>query len=271
MNFEWNLDPEIVNLFGIFSLRYYSLFFVVGLLLGLRVVKRLWIQDKWNVQELEKLTIWVFLATMIGARLGHCLFYDPVYYLSHPMEMLLPFNFDGGKFNFTGYLGLASHGGILAVFLTIWAFSRRSNYSVFSLLDKISIGGALTGVFIRLANFMNSEILGKATNSNYGVVFKRVDEVLRHPAQLYEAIAYFIIFLIIYKVYQERRNKAAGFVFGLFFVLLFSARFFIEFFKENQVDFEAGMALNMGQWLSIPFVILGLVIMWLKRSTRVVV
>ena len=268
MTFEWNIDPELVRLFGTWSIRYYSLLFASGLLLGLYVVKRLWVKDNWSLKELDRLTILVFIATVVGARVGHCLFYEPQYYWSHPLEIFIPFKIEGGDFEFTGFQGLASHGGILAVFLAIWYFSWRSKKSFFSLLDKVAVGGALTGAFIRLGNFMNSEIIGKATNADYGVVFKRVDDVLRHPSQLYESVAYFLIFMILLMIYKNKGKRKDGFVFGLFFTLLFMARFLIEFTKINQVDFEDTMTINMGQILSIPFIVLGVVIMVLKHKRR---
>jgi len=264
MKFEWSLDPEIVSLFGILPIRYYSILFMLGLVIGVTIVKKYWILQKLPLAQFEKLTIYVFFATIIGARLGHCLFYEPSYFLNNPLDIFLPFNFSDGRFSFTGYRGLASHGGILAVLLTVFLYSKRSKINFFSIADKVVIGGAITAVFIRLGNFMNSEIIGKATNANYGVVFKRVDDTLRHPSQLYEAFAYLVIFGIILYTYQTKRNKQHGFVLGLFFTLLFLARFFIEFSKNNQVPFEDGMLLNMGQLLSIPFILLGLTLMALK-------
>lgn len=264
MQIEWNVNPEIIRLFDVISIRYYSLLFISGLLLGLQMVKKLWIKDGWEVSELDRLAIYVFVATILGARIGHCLFYEPEYYLLHPHEIFLPIKIQNGNFEFTGYQGLASHGGILAVFIAIWLFSRKSKLSFFSILDKVSIGGALTAVFIRLGNFMNSEIIGRATNADYGVVFKRVDSVLRHPGQLYEALAYLTIFLILLLAYNNRQNRKEGFVFGMFFTLLFVSRFLIEYVKINQVEFEEVMLLNMGQILSIPFIALGIAIMIVK-------
>jgi len=264
MQIEWDVNPEIIRLFDVIPIRYYSLLFLSGLFLGLYVVKKLWIGDGWQISDLDRLTIFVFIATIAGARLGHCLFYEPHYYLLHPHEIFLPFKFHNGNFEFTGFQGLASHGGILAVFVAIWVFSKKSNLNFFSILDKVSVGGALTAVFIRLGNFMNSEIIGSATNSNYGVIFKRVDNVLRHPGQLYEAFAYLIIFLVILFVYKNKQKRKEGFVFGLFFTLLFVSRFLIEYFKINQVEFDEGMIINMGQTLSIPFILLGITIMIMK-------
>jgi len=268
MAIEWDINPEIVNIFGLISIRYYSLLFMLGLLLGIATVKRIWVNEGLAISKFEKLTVYVFLATIIGARLGHCLFYEPSYYLYHPLEIILPFNFHNGNFNFTGYQGLASHGGILAVFMTVLAYCYKNNLSFFSIIDKVSIGGAMTAVFIRVGNFMNSEIIGKATNTSFGVIFKRVDNVIRHPSQLYEALAYLVIFCIILYVYRMKSNRQDGFVFGLFFTLLFIARFSIEFTKINQVGFENGMPINMGQLLSVPFIILGLTIMVLKGRTN---
>ena len=266
MILEWDINPEIVKLFGIFSIRYYSLLFASGLLCGFLIVKKIWLEDKWEFKELDKLTVYVIIATILGARIGHCLFYEPEYYLSRPLEMILPFKMVNGSFSFTGFQGLASHGGILAVFIAIWIFSKKSNYNFFSILDKVSIGGALTAIFIRLGNFMNSEIIGKATNADYGVVFQKIDNVVRHPSQLYESFAYLLIFLTIYAIYKRRDKRKPGFVFGVFFTLLFIGRFLIEYSKENQVDFESNMFFNMGQALSIPFIIFGLIILYLKRK-----
>ena len=264
MQLEWDINPELVRLFGVLPIRYYSLLFVGGLLLGLYIVRKLWVKDGWPIPELDRLTKYVFIATILGARLGHCLFYEPEYFLSHPLEIFLPFKITNGNFEFTGLQGLASHGGILAVFIAILLFSKKSKLPLFSILDKVAVGGALTGVFIRLGNFMNSEIIGKATNANYGVIFKKVDNVLRHPGQLYEAFSYFLIFLILSWVYRNKERRADGFVFGLFFTLIFVARFFVEFFKIDQVKFEEGMFINMGQVLSLPFIVFGMIIMGLK-------
>ena len=271
LSITWNPDPVIFNLFGALPIRYYSLLFAGGLFLGYLVVKRMWVKEKLSLESLDKLAFYVFIATILGARLGHCLFYEPGYYLKHPLEMILPFNTQGGKFTYTGFQGLASHGGILGVFIAIWLFARKTKMDIFNVLDKVAIGGALTGAFIRLGNFMNSEILGKATGSDFGVIFKRVDNVVRHPAQLYESLAYFAIFILLFLLYKNKKFKRGdGFLFGLFFTLLFLARFLIEFFKINQVQFEEGMAFNMGQLLSIPFMIGGIAVMiWKKNPKKV--
>lgn len=269
MLIEWDLDPEITTLFGVLPIRYYSLLFGTGLMLGYLIVRNIFVREKLPIEYTDKLIVYIFIGTVLGARLGHCLFYEPDYYLSRPLEMLLPFKIDENGFQYTGFLGLASHGGIIGVFFSILYFCRKTKMTLFSVLDKVAIGGAITAVFIRLGNFMNSEILGKATGGNYGVIFKRVDNLARHPAQLYEAFAYLFIFILIYFLYKKKDGKREdGFIFGVFFTFLFVARFLIEFFKINQVDFEDGMLINMGQILSIPFFLIGLGVMIWKRKPK---
>jgi len=263
----WDVDPELINLFGKLSIRWYGLLFAGGLILGFQVAKRFFIADGYTLKEIDKLAMYIFIATIVGARLGHCLFYEPGYYLTRPLEMLLPIGFENGSMVFKGYQGLASHGGILGVFLSIALFCWQSKKSFFGVLDKVAVGGSLTGVFIRLGNLMNSEIIGKATGSDAGVIFKQVDDIPRHPGQFYESMSYLLIFFILFYLYKKHKGKfGKGFLFGLFFTLLFTARFIIEFFKINQVGFEDGMTLNMGQLLSIPFIIGGIIVMIWKRK-----
>jgi phosphatidylglycerol---prolipoprotein diacylglyceryl transferase len=257
---HWNLDPEIVNILGI-SIRYYGLLFVSGLILCIYILS--WIYKRENIpsEHLEKLTIYGMIGIIAGARLGHCLFYEPSYYLSHPLEMILPITFssDGGV-KFIGYQGLASHGGVLGILIALYFYNRKTKHSMIDTLDLIAVVAGVLFGFIRLGNFMNSEIIGMPTTKSWGVIFERVDNVPRHPAQLYEAISYFIIFVIMMILYRKLRNRVRrGFFFGLGTVLFFSVRFIIEFVKENQVGFEEGMALNMGQLLSVPFILVGIV------------
>uniref|UniRef100_UPI003217A70A prolipoprotein diacylglyceryl transferase n=1 Tax=uncultured Draconibacterium sp. TaxID=1573823 RepID=UPI003217A70A len=264
---NWNVDPEMVRLFDAISIRYYSLLFVSGLIVGYYIVKQIYLKEKESVENLEKLAVFVFAGTVIGARLGHCLFYEPGYYLSHPLEMILPFKWAPGKsFEFTGYQGLASHGGAIGVLTAILIYCRKYKVKFLWVLDRLAIATPVTGAFIRIGNFMNSEIIGSPTNSDYGIVFNRVDLLPRHPAQLYEAFSYILIFVLLLWFYSSHKEKRKdGFIFGLFLVLLFTARFLIEFFKINQVNFEDGMLLNMGQLLSIPFVLTGFTLMIWKR------
>lgn len=256
---NWNPDPEIINIFG-FSLRYYGLLFMSGILLSSYVLG--WIYKRENIpsEHLDKLIIFVVIGILVGARLGHCLFYEPSYYLAHPLEMILPITFppDGGV-KFIGYQGLASHGGTLGILIALYFYSRKTKHSIIDTIDLMAIVAALGSGFIRLGNFMNSEIIGIPTTKPWGVIFERVDNVPRHPAQLYEAISYFIIFAIMMILYKKKRDKLKnGFFFGLVLALIFTARFIIEFVKENQVGFEDGMAFNMGQLLSLPYIVVGI-------------
>jgi phosphatidylglycerol---prolipoprotein diacylglyceryl transferase len=255
----WNVDPEIIKVFGI-SLRYYGLLFVSGLILCLYILG--WIFRRENIPQelLERLSIYGIIGIFVGARLGHCLFYEPSYYFSHPIEMILPITFppDGG-IKFIGYQGLASHGGALGLLIALYFYSRKSRNSMIDTIDLIAVVAALECGFIRLGNFMNSEIIGIPTTKPWGVIFGRVDNLPRHPAQLYEAISYFIIFTIMMILYKKMRDRLKnGFFFGLVLVLCFTARFIIEFVKENQVGFEDGMTFNMGQLLSLPYIVVGI-------------
>jgi len=265
---NWNLDPEIFNVFGLISIRYYGVLFISGLILGYLIVKQIYKRENEPIENLDKISLYIFIGTIIGARLGHCLFYEPEYYFSNPLEIFLPIRFlNNGGFEFTGFQGLASHGGAIGVLISIIICCKRNNYNLLWFLDRVSIAIPITGAFIRFGNFMNSEIIGVPTNSNYGIVFERVDLLPRHPTQLYEAFSYILIFGILYLLYRKYSKRVGnGFIFGLFLFLLFTARFLIEYFKINQVEFESGMLINMGQILSIPFIISGIVLMIWKRK-----
>jgi phosphatidylglycerol---prolipoprotein diacylglyceryl transferase len=255
----WNVDPEIIKVFGI-SLRYYGLLFVSGLILCLYILGWIFRRENIPLELLERLSIYGITGIFVGARLGHCLFYEPSYYFAHPLEMILPITIppDGG-IKFIGYQGLASHGGALGLLIALFFYSRKTRNSMIDTIDLIAVVAALECAFIRLGNFMNSEIIGVPTTKPWGVIFERVDNVPRHPAQLYEAISYFIIFTIMMILYKKMRNRLKnGFFFGLALVLCFTARFIIEFVKENQVGFEDGMIFNMGQLLSLPYIVVGI-------------
>jgi prolipoprotein diacylglyceryl transferase len=256
---HWNPDPELINILGI-SVRYYGLLFVSGLILSVYILS--WIFKRENIpsEHLDKLFIFGMIGILVGARLGHCLFYEPSYYLSNPLEMILPITFpSGGGVKFIGYQGLASHGGALGLLIALYFYSRKTKHSMIDTIDLIAVVSGLGAGFIRLANFMNSEIIGMPTTKPWGVIFERVDNLPRHPAQLYEAICYFIIFAIMMILYKKKRDKLkSGFFFGLVLVLIFTARFIIEFFKEDQVGFEDGMTFNMGQLLSVPYIVVGI-------------
>ena len=255
----WNVNPEIINVFGI-SIRYYGLLFVTGLIICIYILG--WIFRRENIPQelLEKLTVYGIIGIFVGARLGHCLFYEPSYYFAHPLEMILPITFPpGGGIKFIGYQGLASHGGALGFLIALYFYSRKTGTSMINTLDLIAVVAALSCGFIRLGNFMNSEIIGIPTTKPWGVIFARVDNLPRHPAQLYEAISYFIIFTIMMILYEKMGTRLKnGVFFGLVVVLCFTARFIIEFVKENQVGFEDRMTFNMGQLLSLPYIAVGI-------------
>jgi prolipoprotein diacylglyceryl transferase len=256
---HWNPDPELVNIFGL-SIRYYGLLFVTGLVLSLLVLG--WIFKKENIpsKNLERLAIYGMIGILAGARLGHCLFYEPSYFLAHPLEMFLPIRvLPEGGIKFTGYQGLASHGGALGLLVALYFYSRKTKHSMMDTIDLIAVVAGLACGFIRLANLMNSEIIGKPSTVSWSFIFERVDNLPRHPAQLYEAISYFLIFAMMMLLYTTKREKFRyGSFFGLLLVIIFMARFFIEFLKENQVGFEEGMRFNMGQLLSLPYIFVGI-------------
>lgn len=263
---DWNVTPELLNIGGI-SIRYYGLLFALGFLFGYKVEEKMFKSEGINQIWLDKLFIYVAIATVIGARLGHCIFYDWDYFSQHPFEIILPVRFEP-TFKFIGYQGLASHGAALGIIVGLWYYSKKiSKKSIFWILDRAVIPIALAGFFIRMGNLMNSEIIGLPTNMPWGFRFFHSgmeDATLpRHPAQLYEAICYLISFAVLMHFYWKTKAKEKqGFLFGLAIVLIFTARFIIEFIKENQEAFENGMILNMGQWLSIPFIIFGLFMIW---------
>lgn len=258
---HWNIDPEIFKI-GSIAIRYYSVLFVSGLIISFYLLQYLFNREKISLELLDKLFFYSFFGIILGARVGHCVFYEWFYFKDHILEIFIPFKEIDGSYIFTGFQGLASHGAGIGIIISMYIFSKLNHLNFLSILDKLAINTPLAGAFIRLGNFMNSEIIGKPTDSNFGIVFEHVDNIPRHPAQLYEALAYFVIFTIIISIYLKYKNKTqTGFFAGLFLVLTFTARFFIEFIKANQETFEQDMSINMGQWLSIPFVIIGLILM----------
>jgi len=260
---NWNPDTEFINLFGI-SIRYYGLFWVIGIALATYIVHYVYKDKKIDEKKFEPLFFYCFFGILIGSRLGHCLFYEPEYYLSslnHFIEMILPIRFlPDGNWKFVGYAGLASHGGTIGLGIALILYARKVKMNIMDVLDIIAVATPVAAGCIRLANLMNSEIIGHPTTMPWAFIFESVDNIPRHPAQLYEAIAYFLLLLIniiLYKKYGKKVHR--GFFFGLCLTYIYTFRFFIEFLKENQVDFESGMAFNMGQLLSIPIVIIGLI------------
>ncbi len=249
---NWDVSPEIFSI-GPITIRWYGLLFASAFLVGFQIMTKIFKQEKKNLDDLNDLVWYMILGTVIGARLGHCLFYNPSYYLSHPMEILMVWKG-----------GLASHGAAIGILIAIYLYSKKKKDQPFLwVMDRVVITVALGGSFIRLGNLFNSEIIGKPTDLPWGFKFIRahIDDPLipRHPTQLYESLAYLITFFILYKIYNSGKGKTAqGYLFGLFLILVFGFRFFVEFLKENQTYFEEGMLLNMGQILSIPLIILGI-------------
>jgi prolipoprotein diacylglyceryl transferase len=260
----WDVSPEIFD--GFIVLRWYGVCWVLGALLGHRIMLHIYKSEDVPVIEVDKLTIYIMVGAIIGARFGHVLFYDPVYYFYNPIE-ILPVKIEP-SFQFTGLAGLASHGGILGALLALYVYNRKFKKDYLWLLDRLTIAGAALGGFIRLGNLMNSEVIGTPSDLPWAFVFTSVDSIPRHPSQLYEAIFYFIVSVSLYFAWKSKRfNAAHGFIFGLGIALIFVQRFLIEFLKEDQVPFEESLVLNMGQALSIPMIVVGLVIMiWSKRN-----
>lgn len=261
---EWN--PSIVAFsLGSFEVRWYSLCWCIGLALAYVVVYQLYKRQRIPQEKFDPLFLYCFIGILLGARLGHCLLYEAPYFLSHPIEMLLPIrHLSDGSWKFTGYSGLASHGGTLGLMIALGLYVRKYKVNLMRVLDNIAIATPICACFIRLGNLMNSEIVGKYTGSDFGFIFVQNGETLpRHPGQLYEAIAYFVFFIIGILLYRCWKEKVGtGFYFGYCLATIFSFRFFVEFFKEVQEPWELAMqqtiGLNQGQLLSIPFVALGL-------------
>ena len=255
---HWNPNPALFHLGG-FTLRWYSVLWMIAILTGSQVVYHLYKQKGLPLDTFQTLFTYSFIGIFAGARLGHCLFYDPQYFLSHPLEIILPVHFlPQGGWVFTGYAGLASHGGTLGLILALVLFCRKTKIHFLDILDMMGVAAPVAAGFIRLANLMNSEIIGKPTDVPWAFVFERVDMLPRHPGQLYEAICYFVFLIAGYVLYHKYPQKVGtGFYFGFCLTTIFTARFFIEYTKEVQEAWEAAMPINMGQILSIPFVLLG--------------
>ena len=244
----WDVNPEIFRI-GAFAVRWYGLLFASSFLIGYVIMNRIFKNENLGEEVLDKLTIYMAVGVILGARLGHCLFYEPGYYFRHPLEILAIW-----------HGGLASHGAAIGILTAVWVFSRKQKKDYFWVLDRIAIVVALSGFLIRMGNLMNSEIYGIETTVPWGFVFLRNHEVApKHPTQIYEGLAYLLIFFLLFRLYWTKKGRHfQGMLISLLCILVFTARFFIEFLKEPQVAFEATMKLNMGQWLSIPFILLGL-------------
>ena len=255
-HFIWDIDPVFFSI-GPITIHWYGLLFASAILVGLQVMKWIFSRENQPLILLDNMLMAIVIGVIVGARLAHCLFYDPSYYFANPLKIFAIW--EGG---------LASHGGGLGAIIAAWLYSKKHQLNFIWLLDRLAICTAIFGFFVRSANFINSEILGIASNVPWAVIFARIDNIPRHPAQLYEAIAYltsFFILLWVYKAYAPKR----GFLFGLFLMLIFTARILIETLKEKQAEYTADFALSAGQMLSVPFLLIGLlfIILSFKKSS----
>jgi len=252
--FLWNADPIAVS-FGPLSIHWYGLLFATAFVAGLLIMGRMYEREGRSKEELDSLLGYVVFGALAGARLGHCLLYDPVFYLANPLDILKIW--EGG---------LASHGGVVGILIVVGAYARLKGVPLWWLLDRIAVPAALGGALIRIGNFMNSEIVGMPTIAPWAVIFERVDPLPRHPVQLYEAAAYLLIFAVLFLAYKTQgMRRRQGLLAGTFLVLVFAARFVLEFYKMPQAAYEYGQLLTVGQWLSVPCVLAGF---WLLVRAR---
>lgn len=266
---NWNIDPEIFRIGG-FALRYYSILFMLAFVFSYWFLYEIFKVEKVSTDILSPLLIYVFAGALIGARLGHTLIYEFDYYRRHLLEIILPFQISSqGAYEWTGYQGLASHGGAVGILATIGLYSKKYKLSFLWIFDRLVIVVALSAFFIRVGNLFNSEIIGNPTQVNWAFIFKRVDMIPRHPAQLYEAILYLAAFFVLWVIYNKQSKLFQnGYLFGYSLIMLFSIRFFVEFLKADQEAFESEWLLNLGQLLSIPFILLGIFLVFLKSKPR---
>tara|TARA_B100001057_G_scaffold418746_1_gene438151 strand:- start:431 stop:1261 length:831 start_codon:yes stop_codon:yes gene_type:complete len=261
---EW-APNEIIFSLGPIAIRWYSLMFLLAFYIGFQILKKIYIKEKKNVALLDPFLIHMVLGTIIGARLGEVFFYNWEYFQNNLLEIFLPIKLNDSGIDFVGFRGLSSHGATVGIIISIIIYKIRYKYdSVLWIFDRLVIAVALGGMFVRVGNFFNSEIVGKFTNSDFGVVFlNRGDSLPRHPAQLYEAFGYLILFLTLVIIYNKSKlsfNK--GFIFGYFLTTLFIIRFVVEYVKESQGGIENTLGIiSTGQWLSIPFIIMGILLM----------
>jgi prolipoprotein diacylglyceryl transferase len=248
----WNASPILIRI-GPLAIRWYGLLFALLFWIGFAIVQWQFRVEGKDEQSLNSLLTHLVIGTIVGARLGHCLFYEPGYYLRHPLEILMIW--EGG---------LASHGGAIGVLIALYLYTRKHPDQPFLwLLDRIAVPTALGGCLIRLGNLFNSEILGTPTQVPWAFIFVREDQVPRHPAQLYESIAYALIFVVLLLSYRRYRAQTPrGLLLGSFLLLVFTARFFIEFVKQRQAAYEQNLRWSVGQWLSLPFIVAGALLLW---------
>ena len=268
LKIDWAPSETLFKI-GSFGIHYYSLMFVIAFGLGYYIMKKEFEKEKIAIEHLESLFVYMVISILLGARLGDVFFYSWDYYQDHFIEILLPIKETSDGYSFTGFRGLASHGAVIGVLTGIYLYKRKfKEKKLIWLLDRMTIPIALGATFVRFGNFFNSEIVGKYTGSNFGVVFLNNRETLpRHPAQLYEAFCYLVLFFALRLVFKSGRNRKPGQLFGIFFTGMFSIRFLIEFVKESQGGFEEVMPFfTTGQWLSIPLIIIGFFFIIRKNS-----
>ncbi|MCC9041156.1 prolipoprotein diacylglyceryl transferase [Myroides sp. M-43] len=261
----WDANPEMIKI-GAIPVRYYGILFALGIIIGYKIVSYVFEKERISQFYLDKLLLYIILGTVLGARLGHCLFYEFDYYMHNPLEIIIPFAKINGVYEYVGFMGLASHGAAIGVLFAIYLYCVKYKINVFWILDKIALGVPIAGAFIRFGNFMNSEIYGKPTNGAWGVIFANDDMIPRHPTQLYEAFGYILTGVFLWFLYHNKKLKNNGVVFAYFLILMFTTRFILEFFKENQVSFEQDMMFNMGQWLSLPFILIGILMLVFQQK-----
>ena len=261
---EWAPNEKIFSL-GPIAIHWYSMMFLLAFYIGFQILKKIYIKEKKNVALLDPFLVHMVLGTIIGARLGEVFFYNWEYFQNNLLEIFLPIKLNDSGMDFIGFRGLSSHGATIGIIISIFIYKIRYKYdSVLWIFDRLVIAVAIGGMFVRIGNFFNSEIVGKFTNSNFGVVFlKRGDSLPRHPAQLYEAFGYLILFILLVLIYNKSKlSLKKGFIFGFFLITLFTIRFVVEYVKESQGGIEKTLGIiSTGQWLSIPFIIIGILLM----------
>jgi len=278
---DWAPNEVFLNL-GPLTIYWYSVMFIIAFSLGYYIVQKIYINDNKPVALVEPLFIYVVFGTLLGARLGEVFFYNWDYFQNNLVEILLPIKNDSNSsmlfglidgYKFVGYRGLASHGATIGIITAMFIYKFKFKYdSVLWIFDRIVIPISIGGMFVRIGNFFNSEIVGNYTNSNFGVVFKNRGEIFpRHPAQLYEAFGYLLLFILLWKIYWKTDlKKYKGFIFGLFLTYLFTIRVLVEYVKESQGGFEESLGiLSTGQWLSIPFILIGIILMIYSRKNQI--
>ncbi|MBP3253338.1 MAG: prolipoprotein diacylglyceryl transferase [Bacteroidales bacterium] len=266
----WNVSPVITHI-GNIEVRWYGVLFAFAFVISYLMLKKLFAKDKVEQSYLDKLALYVFVAVLIGARLGHCLFYEFGYYSHHIVEMLLPIKITPDGLKFIGYQGLASHGGAIGILIALYIYSRNTKIPFMWVVDRLVIAICFAGASIRLGNLFNSEIYGVATQLPWGFVFLRDGQTQAcHPTQLYEALSYIIIGCILFFIMNKKTKSVnQGMIFGLFLFGVFTMRFLIEFVKNSQESWENGMLINMGQILSLPFIIAGIVLIIIASKRNI--